>query len=117
MGGQYNNDGPLGVIQVNVPANTTLVTGQIAEVDGFVGIVYKDVTTAADETATGALDIRPYMSHNTDQIAAADAFDTRGADLYWDSAAKALTTVAGALKKVGKLLTVKSDGRIDWFMV
>ncbi|OQC75276.1 MAG: hypothetical protein BWX44_00007 [Spirochaetes bacterium ADurb.Bin001] len=99
-------------IKVAVPESTTITAGKFYLLESFLGCAAQDVTTGAGETSEAVLSIEA-AEYETDQINAAEAF-AKGADVYWDSSNKRLTTTATALY-AGQVTVAKDANNVIWF--
>ncbi|WP_461369626.1 DUF2190 family protein [Candidatus Darwinibacter acetoxidans] len=102
-------------IKVDVPESTTITAGKLYLLDGFLGVAMESVTTGERETSEVTLSIEN-AEYETDQINTEEAFTfTKGADVYWDSTNKRLTTTATALY-AGQVTSAKDDSNnVIWF--
>lgn len=99
-------------IKVTVPESTTITAGKFYLLDGFLGVAMESVTTGEGETSEVTLSIEN-AEYETDQINTGEAF-TKGADVYWDSNNKRLTTAATALY-AGQVTSAKDSNNVIWF--
>ena len=99
-------------IKVDVPESTTITAGKLYLLDGFLGVAMESVTTGGGETSEVTLSIEN-AEYETDQINTGEAF-TKGADVYWDSNNKRLTTAATALY-AGQVTSAKDSNNVIWF--
>lgn len=100
-------------IKVDVPESTTITAGKLYLLDGFLGVAMESVTTGERETSEVTLSIEN-AEYETDQINTGEDF-TKGADVYWDSNNKRLTTTATALY-AGQVTSAKDDSNnVIWF--
>ncbi len=100
-------------IKVDVPESTTSTAGKLYLLDGFLGVAMESVTTGEGETSEVTLSIEN-AEYETDQINTEEDF-TKGADVYWDSTNKRLTTTATALY-AGQVTSAKDDSNnVIWF--
>lgn len=99
-------------IKVDVPESTTITAGKFYLLDGFLGVAMESVTTGERETSEVTLSIEN-AEYETDQINTGEAF-TKGADVYWDSTNKRLTTTATALY-AGQVTSAKDSNNVIRF--
>jgi len=103
-------------VRVTVPDGTTVQQGEFALVGGWFGLN----ESAPKATSAGAADIEltisDDMTFETDQILATDAFNM-GDLVYFDSAARLLTTIAGANRKVGRVAVPKDSNNVIWLVL
>ena len=99
-------------IKVAVPESTTITAGKLYLLEGFLGVAMESVTTGEGETSEVTLSIEN-AEYETDQINTEEAF-TKGADVYWDSNNKRLTTAATALY-AGQVTSAKDSNNVIWF--
>ena len=99
-------------IKVTVPKSTTITAGKLYLLEGFLGVAMESVTTGEGETSEVTLSIEN-AEYETDQINTEEAF-TKGADVYWDSTNKRLTTTATALY-AGQVTSAKDNNNVIWF--
>lgn len=100
-------------IKVTVPESTTITAGKLYLLEGFLGVAMESVTTGERETSEVTLSIEN-AEYETDQINTGEAF-AKGADVYWDSNNKRLTTTATALY-AGQVTSAKEDSNdVIWF--
>lgn len=99
-------------IKVTVPESTTITAGKFYLLDGFLGVAMESVTTGEGGTSEVTLSIEN-AEYETDQINTGEAF-TKGADVYWDSSNKRLTTAATALY-AGQVTSAKDSNNVIWF--
>lgn len=99
-------------IKVTVPESTTITAGKLYLLDGFLGVAMESVTTGEGGTSEVTLSIEN-AEYETDQINTEEAF-TKGADVYWDSTNKRLTTTATALY-AGQVTSAKDSNNVIWF--
>jgi len=97
---------------VTVPKSTTITAGKLYLLEGFLGVAMESVTTGERETSEVTLSIEN-AEYETDQINTEEAF-TKGADVYWDSTNKRLTTTATALY-AGQVTSAKDSNNVIWF--
>jgi len=97
---------------VTVPKSTTITAGKLYLLEGFLGVAMESVTTGEGETSEVTLSIEN-AEYETDQINTEEAF-TKGADVYWDSDNKRLTTAATALY-AGQVTSAKDRNNVIWF--
>lgn len=105
-------------VEVSVPANSDLKAGQFAYLDGFLGVITRDVKTAANEKAKAILIIE-VAEYETDQIDDSKAFD-KGDKVYWDNTNKRFTTDATGI--FAGVVTNANDSNNDsngviWFVL
>lgn len=79
-----------GVRAVEVTVSANVKQGDLALEQGFFGIVQDDALSGANTT----LDIRKNIEIETSQIETAEAFDTKGAPVYWKAATRKLSLLA-----------------------
>jgi len=107
---------------VTVPASTTVVDGEIVNLDGFIGVAdlstigAATLTTGAGETKQIPINIDDRVERRTDQIDGT-AMATLGMALYWDAVAKKLTATVAQNEKVAKLTGIKADGMIEFMFL
>ena len=99
-------------IKVDVPESTTITAGKFYLLNGFLGVAMESVTTGERETSEVTLSIEN-AEYETDQINTEEAF-TKGADVYWDSTNKRLTTTATALY-AGQVTSAKDGNNVIRF--
>lgn len=99
-------------IKVTVPESTTITAGKFYLLEGFLGVAMESVTTGERETSEVTLSIEN-AEYETDQINTGEAF-TKGADVYWDSNDKRLTTTATALY-AGQVTSAKDSNNVIRF--
>ena len=99
-------------IKVDVPESTTITAGKLYLLDGFLGVAMESVTTGEGGTSEVTLSIEN-AEYETDQINIGEAF-TKGADVYWDSSNKRLTTTATALY-AGQVTSAKGNNNVIRF--
>lgn len=102
-------------VRVTLPAGENLWTGDFAAYDGFYGFMVSGVpNNIFDETVDRPIVLQTDgATYETSQVAAADAFDTVGAPVYWDAAGKVLTSAAGGVGPVGLVVRPKdAEGNI-----
>ena len=99
-------------IKVDVPESTTITAGKLYLLEGFLGVAMESVTTGEGGTSEVTLSIEN-AEYETDQINTEEAF-TKGADVYWDSTNKRLTTTATALY-AGQVTSAKDSNNVIWF--
>lgn len=99
-------------IKVTVPESTTITAGKLYLLEGFLGVAMESVTTGEGGTSEVTLSIEN-AEYETDQINTGEAF-TKGADVYWDSDNKRLTTTATALY-AGQVTSAKDSNNVIRF--
>lgn len=99
-------------IKVDVPESTTITAGKLYLLEGFLGVAMESITTGEEETSEVTLSIEN-AEYETDQINTGEAF-TKGADVYWDSTNKRLTTTATALY-AGQVTSAKDNNNVIRF--
>lgn len=101
-------------VEVSVPANSDLKAGQFAYLDGFLGVITRDVKTAANETAKAILIIE-VAEYETDQIDDSKTF-AKGDKVYWDNTNKRFTTDTTGI--FAGVVTNAQDGNgVIWFVL
>lgn len=101
-------------VEVSVPANSDLKAGQFAYLDGFLGVITRDVKTAANEKAKAILIIE-VAEYETDQIDDSKTF-AKGDKIYWDATNKRLTTDATDIF-AGVVTAAKDTNNVIWFIL
>jgi len=101
-------------VEVSVPANSDLKAGQFAYLDGFLGVITRDVKTAANETAKAILIIE-VAEYETDQIEDSKTF-AKGDKVYWDNTNKRFTTDATGIF-AGVVTNAKDSNDVIWFVL
>lgn len=101
-------------VEVSVPANSDLKAGQFAYLDGFLGVITRDVKTAANETAKAILIIE-VAEYETDQIDDSKTF-AKGDKVYWDNTNKRFTTDTTGIF-AGVVTNAKDSNGVIWFVV
>ena len=101
-------------VEVSVPANSDLKAGQFAYLDGFLGVITRDVKTAANETAKAILIIE-VAEYETDQIDDSKTF-AKGDKVYWDNTNKRFTTDATGIF-AGVVTNAKDSNDVIWFVL
>ena len=101
-------------VEVSVPANSDLKAGQFAYLDGFLGVITRDVKTAANETAKAILIIE-VAEYETDQIDDNKTF-AKGDKVYWDNTNKRFTTDATGIF-AGVVTNAKDSNGVIWFVL
>lgn len=101
-------------VEVSVPANSDLKAGQFAYLDGFLGVITRDVKTAANETAKAILIIE-VAEYETDQIDDSKTF-AKGDKVYWDNTNKRFTTDATGIF-AGVVTNAKDSNGVIWFVL
>ena len=103
-------------VEVSVPANSDLKAGQFAYLDGFLGVITRDVKTAANETAKAILIIE-VAEYETDQIDIDDSKTfAKGDKVYWDNTNKRFTTDATGIF-AGVVTNAKDRNGVIWFVL
>ncbi len=102
-------------VQVTVPQGTTIETGKIYLLDGFLGAAMSSLTTGAGETGEVALNIEQ-AEYETDQINTGDAF-AKGDLIYWDAANNRFTTTAAGNRPAGRVTVAKDANNVIWFIL
>jgi predicted RecA/RadA family phage recombinase len=101
-------------VEVSVPADSDLKAGQFAYLDGFLGVITRDVKTAANETAKAILIIE-VAEYETDQIDDSKTF-AKGDKVYWDNTDKRFTTDTTGI--FAGVVTNAQDGNgVIWFVL
>lgn len=101
-------------VEVSVPANSDLKAGQFAYLDGFLGVITRDVKTAANETAKAILIIE-VAEYETDQIDDSKTF-AKGDKVYWDNTNKRFTTDTTGIF-AGVVTNAKDSNGVVWFVL
>jgi len=101
-------------VEVSVPANSDLKAGQFAYLDGFLGVITRDVKTAANETAKAILIIE-VAEYETDQIDDSKTF-AKGDKVYWDNTNKRFTTDTTGIF-AGVVTNAKDSNGVIWFVL
>lgn len=101
-------------VEVSVPANSDLKAGQFAYLDGFLGVITRDVKTGAGETAEAILAIE-VAEYETDQIDATKDFN-KGDKVYWDNTNKRFTTDTTGIF-AGVVTNAKDSNGVIWFVL
>lgn len=101
-------------VEVSVPANSDLKAGQFAYLDGFLGVITRDVKTAANEKAKAILIIE-VAEYETDQIDDSKPF-AKGDKVYWDNTNKRFTTDATGIF-AGVVTNAKDSNGVIWFVL
>ena len=101
-------------VEVSVPANSDLKAGQFAYLDGFLGVITRDVKTAASETAKAILIIE-VAEYETDQIDDSKTF-AKGDKVYWDNTNKRFTTDTTGIF-AGVVTNAKDSHGVIWFVL
>ena len=101
-------------VEVSVPANSDLKAGQFAYLDGFLGVITRDVKTAANETAKAILIIE-VAEYETDQIDDSKTF-AKGDKVYWDNTNKRFTTDTTGIF-AGVVTNAKDSYGVIWFVL
>ncbi len=101
-------------VEVSVPANSDLKAGQFAYLDGFLGVITRDVKTAANETAKAILIIE-VAEYETDQIDGSKTF-AKGDKVYWDNTNKRFTTDTTGIF-AGVVTNAKDSNGVIWFVL
>ena len=101
-------------VEVSVPANSDLKAGQFAYLDGFLGVITRDVKTAANETAKAILIIE-VAEYETDQIDDSKTF-AKGNKVYWDNTNKRFTTDTTGIF-AGVVTNAKDSNGVIWFVL
>ena len=101
-------------VEVSVPANSDLKAGQFAYLDGFLGVITRDVKTAANETAKAILIIE-VAEYETDQIDGSKTF-AKGDKVYWDNTNKRFTTDTIGIF-AGVVTNAKDSNGVIWFVL
>ncbi len=101
-------------VEVSVPANSDLKAGQFAYLDGFLGVITRDVKTAANETAKAILIIE-VAEYETDQIDDSETF-AKGDKVYWDNTNKRFTTDATGIF-AGVVTNAEESNGVIWFVL
>ncbi len=103
-------------VEVSVPANSDLKAGQFAYLDGFLGVITRDVKTAANETAKAILIIE-VAEYETDQIDDSKTF-AKGDKVYWDNTNKRFTTdTTGIFAGVVTNAEDSDSNGVIWFVL
>lgn len=104
-------------VEVSVPANSDLKAGQFAYLDGFLGVITRDVKTAANETAetAKAILIIEVAEYETDQIDDSKTF-AKGDKVYWDNTNKRFTTDTTGIF-AGVVTNAKDRNGVIWFVL
>ena len=101
-------------VEVSVPANSDLKAGQFAYLDGFLGVITRDVKTAASETAKAILIIE-VAEYETDQIDNSKTF-AKGDKVYWDNTNERFTTDTTGIF-AGVVTNAKDSHGVIWFVL
>jgi hypothetical protein len=101
-------------VEVSVPADSDLKAGQFAYLDGFLGVITRDVKTAANETAKAILIIE-VAEYETDQIDDSETF-AKGDKVYWDNTNKRFTTDTTGIF-AGVVTNAKDTNNVIWFVL
>jgi predicted RecA/RadA family phage recombinase len=101
-------------VEVSVPADSDLKAGQFAYLDGFLGVITRDVKTAANETAKAILIIE-VAEYETDQIDDSKTF-AKGDKVYWDNTDKRFTTDTTGIF-AGVVTAAKDTNNVIWFVL
>jgi predicted RecA/RadA family phage recombinase len=101
-------------VEVSVPADSDLKAGQFAYLDGFLGVITRDVKTAANETAKAILIIE-VAEYETDQIDDSKTF-AKGDKVYWDNTNKRFTTDTTGIF-AGVVTNAKDSNGVIWFVL
>jgi predicted RecA/RadA family phage recombinase len=101
-------------VEVSVPADSDLKAGQFAYLDGFLGVITRDVKTAANETAKAILIIE-VAEYETDQIDDSETF-AKGDKVYWDNTNKRFTTDTTGIF-AGVVTNAKDSNGVIWFVL
>ena len=106
-------------ITVTVPAGDSVTQGSFYRIDGFIGMASRTVPTPAntDESAEDTELVTQQDIYQTDQVAAAAAFD-RGDNVYWDDTNDVLTNTATGNYLIGKATEdMGADGVLEFVML
>ena len=101
-------------VEVSVPANSDLKAGQFAYLDGFLGVITRDVKTEAGQTAEAILTIE-VAEYETDQIDDGKTF-AKGDKVYWDNTNKRFTTDTTGIF-AGVVTNAQDSNGVIWFVL
>lgn len=101
------------------PGAKVVTAGRFYLIEGFFGLAVQDTDpTNGLHRLQVNLNCEPGVYEvSTNQVTVADAFNTRGADVYFDAATERFTTVAATNRKVGRVDVVKDAGGVIWVSI